>query len=254
MRIALVMGSGGTSGSLWMRTLLAELDKAIGFQPSHAQTIIGTSAGAIVGGEAKPYSAPEPAVSDALLALAAPLPTLKQNRTAYLFRRILGRLIGIAAVTGRHDSREWVRNPPAHEGLRTVTTTSLGGRRVAKPRGVNAIDEVAASAAIPFWNMPIRIDGKRLSDGAVWSATNADLIDADEFDLLVLFTPHVTVESKTLSFTGLHRIQLAKELKGWRSSGKPCLWFVPSLESYSERDDRSAVVRDALALATAKLA
>lgn len=253
MRIALVMGSGGTSGSLWMRTILGELQDATGFETRHAQTIIGTSAGAIVGSEAKPHSLIEAEVAAAIAAIARPLPELTQNRPAYLLRRMLGRLIAVAAFTGRHDSRDWVRWPPEHLGLKTVTTTALGGRRVGIPQGLNAIDEVAASAAIPFWNMPIQIDGNRLTDGGVWSATNADLIDPNDFDLLVLLTPHVTLESKTLSFTGLHRIQLASELKQWRASGKPCLWFVPGIESYERRDDRDAVVRDAQELATAKL-
>lgn len=254
MRIALVMGSGGTSGSLWMRTILNELETAIGFETRHASKIVGTSAGAIVGGEAKSYEPASAETTAAISALAQPLPELKQNPAAYALRRALGRLIAIAAFSGRHDSREWVRTPPEHAGLNTVTTTALGGRRVAQPQGPTAMDEIAASAAIPFWNEPVRIDGKRLTDGAVWSATNVDLVDPDEFDLLLLFTPHVTLESKTLSFTGLHRIQAAWELRRWRASGKPCLWFVPSLESYEQRDLREQVVVDARALAAATLA
>lgn len=254
MRIALVMGSGGTSGSLWMRTILAELNASTGFSTHHAATIIGTSAGAVVGSEAEPHAVASCEIATAVAALASPLPDLKQNVGAYWLRRTLGRLVAMAAIRGRHDSRRWVHEAPAHGGLRTVSTTALGSRRVAKPQGPNAIDEVAASAAIPFWNMPVRIDGQRLTDGAVWSATNADLVDPNDFDLMVLFTPHVTLESNTLSFTGVHRILMAKELENWQASGKPCLWFTPSLESYRNRKDREQVVRDAKALAAAKFA
>lgn len=254
MRVALVMGSGGTSGSLWMRTILAELEARTGFKTSHAQTIIGTSAGAVVGSEAESHAAADERVFAALSSLAGELPAIRQIPAAYYFRRALGRFIGMAAFTGKHDSRQWVNQPPRHMGLRTVSTTALGGRRVGTPQGPNALDEVAASAAIPFWNMPVKIDGNRLSDGAVWSATNVDLVDPNDFDLLVLFTPHVTLESKTLSFTGLHRVQVARELSHWRASGKPCLWLMPTLESYGRRDDRAAVVRDAISLAAATLA
>jgi predicted acylesterase/phospholipase RssA len=253
MRVALVMGSGGTSGSLWMRTILAELESEIGFRTSHAQTIIGTSAGAVVGAEAEPHGPTDSQVVAGLSLIAGELPAVPQNMAAYYFRRLVGRLVGIAAITGKHDSREWVHHRPRHMGLRTIATTALGSRRVGTPQGPHALDEIAASVAIPFWNMPIKINGDRLSDGAVWSATNVDLIDPDEFDLLVLFTPHVTLESKTLSFTGLHRAQVARELRDWRASGKPCLWMLPSLESYERRDDREAVVRDAISLVAAKL-
>ena len=253
MRIALVMGSGGPSGSLWMRTILEELHSAIGFSSHHARTIIGTSAGAYVGADAAEHEPPNSDVADAISSLARPLPDWRPNLGAYWLRRSLGRVVGLAAIRGKHDPRQWVLPDPKHKGLRTVTTTAVGSRRVAVAHGPNATDEIAASGAVPFFNKPVRIDGQRLTDGAIWSATNADLVDPDEFDLLMLFAPHATLDAKTLSFTGLHRVQVGRELSRWRESGKPCVWFIPEIESYARRGDRHHVVQDAKALVAASL-
>lgn len=247
------MGSGGPSGSLWMRTILDELHSAIGFSSHHARTIIGTSAGAYVGAEADYHQPPDYDLASAIESLARPLPDWEPNRPAYWLRRALGRVVGLAAIRGNHDPRQWALPEPKHKDLRTVTTTAVGGRRVAIAQGPNASDEIAASGAVPFFNTPVRIDGKRLTDGAIWSATNADLINPDEFDLLMLFAPHVTLDAKTLSFTGLHRVQVSRELSRWRQSGKPCVWYIPEIASYSRRDDRHHVVQDAKALVAASL-
>jgi len=253
MRIALVMGSGGPSGSLWMRTILDELHTAIGFSSRHALTIVGTSAGAYVGADADVYQPPDRQTAAAISALARPLPDWDPNHGAYWLRRTLGRMVGIAAIGGKHDPLNW--NPPApkHGDLRTITTTAAGGRRVAVAQGPNAATEVAASGAVPFLNTPVRINGRRLTDGAIWSATNVDIINPDEFDLLMLLAPHVTTDARALSFTGLHRVQVGRELGPWRESGKPCVWFIPEIASYARRDIRHHVVQDAKALVAASL-
>lgn len=253
IRIALVMGSGGPQGSKWMRVILAELAEVVGFHPHHASKIVGTSAGAVVGSEAEPHELPSTEVAKRLSGLAKPLPDFGPSAPAYWLRRILGRIVGVLAFAGTHDSRKWVKTTPRHGGLHTVSTTALGNRRVVQPSGPNAKDEIAASAAVPFWDSPVRIDGKRIRDGAIWSATNADLIDPDQFDLLILFAPHVTLEAKTLSFTGLHRVQLERELRLWRKSNKPCLWYLPPLESYQNRDDPERIISDAKAAVAASL-
>ena len=236
-----------------MRTILDELHSAIGFSSRHARTIIGTSAGAYVGADAEDHEPPNHEVAAALSSLARPLPDWKPNHGAYWFRRALGRAVGMAAIRGNHDPRKWALPDPRHKGLRTVSTTAVGGRRVGFAHGPNATDEIAASGAVPFFNTPVRINGQRLTDGAIWSATNADLINPDDFDLLMLFAPHVTLDAKTLSFTGLHRVQVGRELGGWRESGKPCVWFIPEMASYARRDDRNHVVQDAKALVAASL-
>src|SRR6476661_6861154 len=49
MRIGLVLGAGGVVGASWLIGALEALQSETGWDPAAADTIIGTSAGAVVG-------------------------------------------------------------------------------------------------------------------------------------------------------------------------------------------------------------
>ena len=48
---------------------------------------------------------------------------------------------------------------------------------------------VAASCALPGWFAPVIVDNARYIDGAVWSATNADALDGEQLDLVIISAP-----------------------------------------------------------------
>ena len=59
MRVGLVLGAGGVIGASWIIGALEALQSETGWDPSEAETIIGTSAGAVVGALAAEGIAPE---------------------------------------------------------------------------------------------------------------------------------------------------------------------------------------------------
>ena len=52
MNLGLVMGGGGLVGIAWELGVLAALQESVGFDPTSAAVIVGTSAGSVAGAEA----------------------------------------------------------------------------------------------------------------------------------------------------------------------------------------------------------
>src|SRR3954464_4949424 len=50
MRIGLVLGAGGVLGGSWMAGALQAVSEELGWDPVAAETVVGTSVGAMVGG------------------------------------------------------------------------------------------------------------------------------------------------------------------------------------------------------------
>ncbi|MBS2534337.1 patatin-like phospholipase family protein [Catenulispora sp. NF23] len=72
-----------------------------------------------------------------------------------------------------------------HKALRIVALDFTTGERVTfgSPRAprTTLAEAVTASCAIPGWFAPIIIDGRRYVDGGMWSATNVDVADQQNF-------------------------------------------------------------------------
>jgi hypothetical protein len=94
----------------------------------------------------------------------------------------------------------------------------------------------------------VTIDGSEHIDGALWSVTNADLVDPERLDVLVVIAPLVTTNGGSL-VSALGRHQLASELRRWGQSGKPALVFAPNADQYERRQERTQHHADARALA-----
>ncbi|MBN3929420.1 patatin-like phospholipase family protein [Streptomyces verrucosisporus] len=198
---ALVLGSGGHAGGAWQVGVLAGL-AAAGVDLTDADTVIGTSAGAVVGarlaagehpeelhrrqsGAAGPESAArEEAGPQARITPGAALGFLRAQlgrRTPEAVARRLGRMALRASTSSGEEvleaiaallpQREWpdalrVTAVDAHTG-------ALGAFRSGS--GADLLRAVAASCAMPGLWPPVALRGRWWIDGGVRSTTNADL-------------------------------------------------------------------------------
>ncbi|MCU1509423.1 MAG: hypothetical protein JWQ12_1688 [Glaciihabitans sp.] len=89
-----------------------------------------------------------------------------------------------AAIVGHLPNQKW----PARRMLITAIDTETGNLRVFdRDSGVDLIDVVGASCAVPGVWPPVTIDGRRYMDGGVRSGANADL--AAGADRVLIITP-----------------------------------------------------------------
>ncbi|MFG3053964.1 patatin-like phospholipase family protein [Kitasatospora sp. NPDC048239] len=192
---ALALGAGGLVGTAWMAGLAGGLRRD-GVDLGEADLFVGTSAGAILAALLATGQDPD--------RLAAPVrpagsgitpPRVDGRRLGEVFaalgeaasnpaeaRRRVGR-IALTAETGpeqAHIARmralagtdEW----PDRRLLITVLDTETGEQEVLdRASGAPLSSAVAASTAFPGLYPPITINGRRYMDGALQSATNADL-------------------------------------------------------------------------------
>lgn len=203
---ALVLGGGGVTGVAWEIGLLTGLAEA-GVDLTDADVVIGTSAGSVVG---------------ALVATGLDLPTMYAGQLAPPTAEIPARL-GLTtilrwtwAAAGRRDeqrarARIGAMALAAHTvpeaGRRAVIAARLGTatwpeRRLLvtavdartgefvvfdRDQGVDLVDAVGASCAVPCVWPPVTIGDRRYIDGGLRSPVNADL--AAGYDQVVILAP-----------------------------------------------------------------
>lgn len=195
--VGLVLGGGGIAGIAWHAGVLCGLAEA-GVDLPGAARIVGTSAGATVAVQvASGLTARElvdrqldPAWAASELTPALSVPELWE-RMAPIYtesaddderRRRLCRLALDAdtvaeplrwqAIAARLVGSGW------GDGRVSVVAcdAATGARRVFDATsGVDVVDAVTASSAVPGVWPPATIGGHRYVDGGIWSATNADL-------------------------------------------------------------------------------
>lgn len=210
-----------------------------------AKTIIGTSAGAFVAAHVGPPSEPQ----DGQQAVAAALreagnadafkPTFA-TRAIRLARLAGGHAFALLASPERDEALYDVAEGPYHPGATVVTIEHTWGGRVPY-RLVDHLDDavsiVRASAAIPYKNAPIEVDGKLRADGAVHSANNVDLVDPNECPIVVVITPMIPASGGS-TISNFHRCQLIEELRPWQLPGRTAVVIAPSAEEHERRRDR----------------
>ncbi|WP_406516954.1 patatin-like phospholipase family protein [Streptomyces sp. NBC_00134] len=204
---ALVLGGGGLSGIGWISGILQGLAEA-GADLWDADTVIGTSAGSVVGAQLtsgrltpaelyeRQLAAPVGEIAGHLGAAA----TLRHARAALSsrtpedFGRKVGR-IALAAdtpdeatrravIAGRLVSHSWPERP----FLVTAVRATTGEFRVLdRGSGVGLVDAVAASCAVPGVWPPVAFADGRWIDGGVRSPANAHL--AEGHDRIVVIAP-----------------------------------------------------------------
>ncbi|MFI1393958.1 patatin-like phospholipase family protein [Streptomyces sp. NPDC020681] len=193
---ALVLGGGGLTGIGWEVGILHGLARA-GVDLGTADTVIGTSAGSVVGAQftsgllgidelyARQLVPPDGEMAanmgPAMLARYAWIVLRSKNAQTYGVR--MGRMALDArapeqsvrrdVIAGRLLSHEW----PVRRRLVVTALDAATGEFHAFDRdsGVGLVDAVAASCAVPGIWPPVAIDGRRFIDGGVRSSANADL-------------------------------------------------------------------------------
>jgi NTE family protein len=203
---ALVLGGGGITGAAWETGMLAGLHAA-GVDLTSADVVIGTSAGAVVGSQilsgvpidelySRQFRDPVGEVTTHV-----PISTLVR----FLVWTLMGgderqRLapIGRAAMRARTmpeserkrviGDRLPVKTWPKRD-LRITAIDAETGEFVVFRRdtGVDLVEAVAASCAVPLVYPPATVGGRRFIDGGMRTAANADL--AAGFDPIVALTP-----------------------------------------------------------------
>ncbi len=203
---ALVLGGGGVTGIAWELGVLAGLAE-LGVDLTDADLVVGTSAGSVVGVGVRSQTG----LADLYQAQLAP-PTgeiaAKMGRgvlVRYLLAMVLsrdpvraGKRFGALALRAKTVSeaerrkvfetrlagREW----PARLLKVTAVDAASGAFTVFDATsGVELIDAVGASCAVPGVWPPVSIDGHRYIDGGMRSATNADL--ASGYRRVVIIAP-----------------------------------------------------------------
>lgn len=194
--MALVLGSGGVTGSAWETGILHGLAKA-GVDLGAADLIIGSSAGAVVGAQlasgllglpelyelefADPQDMTGGRLGPAVLLRYAA--AVLSARTPEAYGRKLGRIAqdarpGVtgeqrrAAIASRLLSPEWPERPLL---VTAVDATTGALRTFDKDGGVSLADAVTASCAVPGVWPVARVEGRTWIDGGVHSTANAQL-------------------------------------------------------------------------------
>ncbi|HEX8628359.1 MAG TPA: patatin-like phospholipase family protein, partial [Catenuloplanes sp.] len=195
---ALVLGGGGVTGVAWSLGLLAGLRDA-DVDLTDADLVVGTSAGSVVGAQittgaslAELYTAE----------LAEPVAEPVAEAPARIGARVLFRYAVAAAGTrdpqrfrARLGAMALAARTPSEEQRRQVIAARLPARDWPRRRlrvtavdahdgrfevfdagsGVQLLDAVGASCAVPGVWPPVSIGGRRYLDGGMRSPANADL-------------------------------------------------------------------------------
>jgi len=198
-RTALVLGGGGITGIAWEVGVLAGLARA-GVDVTDAETIVGTSAGSVVGSQiasgqpldeayAEQLAPPDAEIGGRLGRLAALKlvpPYVLPGSGRDKLRRV-GQLALRAHPPGSVDREGVIRSRlPAHDwpdrDLRITAVEAETGRFTVFDRdsGVDLVRAVAASCAVPTVWPPVSIDGHHYVDGGMRSTANLDLVAGAE--------------------------------------------------------------------------
>jgi NTE family protein len=209
MTKALVLGGGGVTGIAWHLGLLCGLQRA-GVPLGGADTIVGTSAGSVVGtllaagvdleaavalqdqevAPAQParYGGGAGRFMAALQVLSDPSVPAQQARAQVGAMALAAPTRDEAAYLARMEPLVPVRDWPDRD-LRLVVVDTADGRDVVldSSSGAPLLHAVAASCAVPGLMPPVTIGDRRYMDGGVRLGAGADL--AAGADQLVVIAP-----------------------------------------------------------------
>jgi NTE family protein len=237
MTRALVLGGGGVTGVAWELGVLEGLRRE-GVYLSSAETVIGTSAGAVVGtriatGDLE--TAYDEQARPAVHEIASSFGTGTQIRLGIMLARpghedAKWRKVGKAARSAHPESgdarleviRSRIGDPAwPDRDLRITAVDVDAGRFVVFDRSseVSLLAAVAASCAVPLVWPPVTIDGTTYVDGGVRSPANADLAAGAE--RVVVLAPLTRAASREHS--------LAHQLE--RTGAGPTLSISPDHEA-----------------------
>lgn len=201
-----MLAGGGITGIAWELGLLAGLAER-GVDLTDADLVVGTSAGSVVGAQLISGVPVEDLFAEQLRdatgeiaarltpgmllrwLVSSALPGNDQQARARLGRKALSahtvpEAERRAVIESRLPAHTW----PARELKVTAVDAETGEFRVFdRASGVELVDAVAASCAVPLVWPPVTIDGRRYMDGGTRSTANADL--AAGFGRVVVLAP-----------------------------------------------------------------
>jgi NTE family protein len=268
--VALVLGGGGAAGNAWEIGVIAGLAEAGLDLTEAADLVVGTSAGATAAAQVRSGI---PAAELLAAVLSPPAQPAGQNRErppslpmATVFERMraigaaatsaadLGRAMGAfglesdsvlgsgagqrrAVVAARLPRAEWPDRP-----MIVVAVDAHTGELAAFDRdsGVDLVDAVTASTALPGLVSTVSINGRRYIDGGVRSSDNADLASGYA-NVVVLSplggrsrTPPARGAGPAGQFEGLRRppgADLASQVEALRKQGSRVAVITPDADS-----------------------
>lgn len=278
--LALVLGGGGAAGNAWLIGIIAGLAEAGIDMTEAADLVIGTSSGATAAAHIRSGISPAELLASIL---SKPAPPFEQSRQgppslpmATVYERM--RAIGAAAASAADLQREMgafglesdaTLGPAAAAQRRAMVAARLPrpewpdrpmivvaleahtGKLAAFDRdsGVDLVDAVTASTALPGVAPTHSINGTRYINGGVRSAENADL--ASGYANIVVLSPFGG-RSGTLpagQFEGIRRspewgTDLASQVEALRKQGSRVEVITP------DTDSRAAMGTNQMDLAT----
>lgn len=239
--LALVLGAGGPLGWAYHVGVIEGIRSTLGINPATAERVIGTSAGgAIAAGLLAGASADEmltaiitrpsdediAAMRQAAAEFRRPWQRVRPAAPALAVRGLgplgFGALAGLvpAGVFPSTSLRRFPSSDDWPEALWIPAVRLSDGHTVVFGRDrldVAVIDAVEATSSVPGMFRPKEIDGERFTDGAVRSATNADLLTSARFNLVVVSSP-MTRPGRGMVRTRA-RWQLQSEIDELRAEG-----------------------------------
>lgn len=222
-RTALVLGGGGITGIAWELGILQGLARA-GVDLTGADTVIGTSAGSVVGAQitsGQPLDAvfeTQLAPADEEIGARIARTTMARLVPPMLFPgpidrklRRIGRMAMRAHPPGGEERIEVIRSrlgltewPERDLRITAVEAETGEFRHFDRGSGVDLVHAVAASCAVPLVWPAVTIDGRHYLDGGMRSTANVDL--ARGADVVVVLAPIPQAFSRAMSI----KAQLAR--------------------------------------------
>jgi len=268
----LVLAAGGTLGEAWMTGVLAGIEASAGVDFRRVESIVGTSAGSIVGASLVAGERPRRpreggtagrrfaangrgagalgdlvgAAARGVWAASAPLaaPALAMGATggaiarSWLLSRVPVRGMSLDRLEANVD-----RGGARFDGrLRICAVDRASGRRVVfgRPGAPQATvgEAVAASCAVPWIFAPVEIGGREYVDGGVWSITNLDVApagrDSEVLCLSVTASLPLALGSPFAALRGVARAGEAVETLALRRRGAAVRTIGPDADAASE--------------------
>lgn len=246
---ALVLGGGGPVGRAWQTGLVEGL-LGRGIALGAADLIVGTSAGAVVGGRlalaqgfaapaqtAPNPSMPAPAPSGAMIAIATAMARAAQSAAPEPIRAEIGRMALEAQTVSEEASvsREVFASFVGQawpDALRITSVNARTGQLQVWQASSGAPLEraIAASTASPGIWPPITIDDDRYIDGGVRSMLNADLALGADIVVAVSCFPLAARDQAGLAFFDALNAAVRVELDAVRASGATVAVVEPGSE------------------------
>ncbi len=218
--VGLVLGGGGITGAAYQLATLMAIRMATGWEPDQADVVVGTSGGAFTAAMLRGGRLD----IETLVGDTHDRHEVAERLRAYLFRRRrvprgvarwvrrgvlpglrrpdFGLVLGSPGLHATDGLGEWVDEAigPLAASWPDKPTVIVAYDIQAKERtpfGTEAAPDVAlrdavrASAAVPFFFEPVKLDGRWYADGGVASGTSVDLLLAnpEPLDLVIVVAP-----------------------------------------------------------------